>query len=141
MVKIASAPVAFKSDYQRTVALSLAEAEFMALSLCTQEILWKRAMLRDMGHEQVEGTQVWEDNQGAIALANNAGYHARTKHVEIKHHFIRENVPGGLLKIDYIDTKSQLADMLTKALKTKVLKYLREASGIKVKSATKHTQY
>ena len=83
-----------------------------------------------MGHEQIEGTQVWEDNQGAIALASNAGYHARTKHVDIRHHFIRENVQQGLLKIDYIDTKNQIADMLTKALGTKRLTYLFQASGI-----------
>ena len=62
-------------------------------------------MLKDMGHEQVGGTQVWEDNQGSIALANNAGYHARTNHVDIRYHFIRENVQDGILKIDYIDTK------------------------------------
>lgn len=82
MVMIASAPVVFKSKYQRTAVLSSAEAEYMALSLCPQEVLWTRAMLRDMGHEQVRKTQVWKDNQGAIAIANNAGYHARTKHVD-----------------------------------------------------------
>ena len=105
----------------------------MALSLYTQEVLWPRAMLKDMGHEQVRGTQVWEDNQGAIALANNAGHYARTDHVDIRHHFIRENVQDGILKIDYIDTKNQLADMLTKALGTKILKLMCEATGIKSK--------
>ena len=58
MVMIASAPVVFKSKYQRTVVLSSTEAEYMALSLYTQEVLWPRAMLKDMGHEQVGGTQV-----------------------------------------------------------------------------------
>ncbi|OWZ24413.1 polyprotein [Phytophthora megakarya] len=89
MMMISGAPVVFKSKYQRTVALSSAEAEYMALSQCTQEVLWTRAMLKDLGHEQVGATQVLEDNQGAIALASNAGYNARTKHVDIKHHFIR----------------------------------------------------
>ncbi|KAG3031009.1 hypothetical protein PC120_g3394 [Phytophthora cactorum] len=117
----------------RTVALSSAEAEYMALNLCTQEVLWTCAMLMDMGHEQVGATRVWEDNQGAIALASNAGYHARTKHVDTRHHFIRENVERGTLKVDYIDTTRQLADMLTKALGTKTLAFLREASNIKAK--------
>ena len=130
MVMIGKAPVVFKSKYQRTVALSSAEAEYMALSLCTQEVLWVRSMLKDMGQEQKGGTLVWEDNQGAIALACNAGYHARTKHVDIRHHFIRENVECGSIKVDYIDTKHQLADMLTKGLGTKTLKFLREATGI-----------
>ncbi|OWY99374.1 polyprotein [Phytophthora megakarya] len=130
LVMVENAPVVFKSKFQRTVALSSAEAEYMALSLCTQEVLWARAMLKDMGHEQREGTQVWEDNQGAIALASNAGYHARTKHVDIRHH---ENVEDGTVKIGYIDTKPQLADMLTKTLGTKTLQYLRDASSVKAK--------
>ncbi|POM80562.1 Integrase catalytic core protein [Phytophthora palmivora] len=137
MVLMGNAPVVFKSKFQRTVALSSAEAEYTALSLCVQEVLWMRAMLKDMGHEQGNATQIWEDNQGAIALAKNAGYNSRTKHVDIKHHFTRENVENGTVLVDYIDTKQQLADLLTKALGTKALKYLREASGIKDK-ATVH---
>ncbi|OWY91211.1 Retroelement Polyprotein [Phytophthora megakarya] len=113
MVMIGNTSVVFKSKFQRTVALSSAEAEYMALSL--------------------SATQIWEDNQGAIALAKNAGYNSRTKHVDIKHHFTRENVERGTIKVDYIDTKRQLADLLTKALGTKTLKYLSNASGIKMK--------
>ncbi|GMF22448.1 unnamed protein product [Phytophthora lilii] len=133
MVMMGNAPVVFKSKFQRTVALSSAEAEYVALSLCTQEVLWTRVMLQDMGQKQNGGTQIWEDNQGAIALASNAGYHARTKHVDIRHHFERENVERRTVKIDYVDTKRQLADTLTKALITKTLMYLREPSGIKCK--------
>ncbi|GMF45584.1 unnamed protein product [Phytophthora fragariaefolia] len=133
MVLIGNGPVVFKSKYQRTVALSSAEAEYMVLSLCVQEMLWTRSMLKDMGKEQEDATQIWEDNQGAIALAQNAGYHARSKHVDIRHHFIRENVENGTVKVDYIDTKRQLANMLTKSLGTKTLKYLRESTGVKSK--------
>ncbi|GMF52757.1 unnamed protein product [Phytophthora fragariaefolia] len=88
------------------------------------------------GYEQEDATQIWEDKQGAIALAQNAVYmyHARTKHVDIRHHFIRENVENGTVKVDYIDTKRQLADMLMKALGTKTLKFLRESTGVKSKS-------
>ncbi|GMF12666.1 unnamed protein product [Phytophthora lilii] len=116
MVLIDDAPVVFKSKYQRTVALSSAEAEYMVLSLCTQEVLWTRAMLKDLGHEQVGATVIWEDNQGAIGLASNAGYNARTKHVDIRHHFIRENVASDIIIVKYVSTTDQLADMLTKAL-------------------------
>ncbi|POM66037.1 Retrotransposon Polyprotein, partial [Phytophthora palmivora] len=107
MVLMGNAPVVFKSKFQRTVALSSAEAEYMALSLCVQEVLW---------------------------MPKNAGYNSRTKHVDIKHHFTRENVENGTVLVDYIDTKQLLADLLTKALGTKTLKYLREASGIKAKA-------
>ncbi|GMF40942.1 unnamed protein product [Phytophthora lilii] len=130
MVMIGDAPVVFKSKYQRTVAVSLAEAEYMALSLCTQEVLWTRAMLKDLDHEQVGATVIWEDNQGAIGLASNAGYNARTKHVDIRHHFIRENVASDIIIVKYVSTTDQLADMLTKALGSKRLKYLRDTSGI-----------
>ncbi|KAE8880335.1 Retrovirus-related Pol polyprotein from transposon TNT 1-94 [Phytophthora fragariae] len=135
MTMIGSAPVVFKSKYQRTVALSSAEAEYMALSQCTQEVMWTRAMLKDLGHEQVGATQVWEDNQGVIALASNAGYNARTKHVDIRHRFIRENVARDIAKVDYVGTEDQLADLLTKALGTKRLRFLVEASGIRPKPA------
>ncbi|KAE9212782.1 hypothetical protein PF004_g15533 [Phytophthora fragariae] len=135
MMMIGGAPGVFKSKYQRTVGLSSAEAEYMALSLCTQEVLWTRATLKDLGHEQVGATQVWEDNQGAIALASNAGYNARTKHVDIRHHYIRENVARDIITVDYVGTEDQLADLLTKALGTKRLKFLVEASGILPKAA------
>lgn len=133
MVMIGNAPVVFKSKFQRTVALSSAEAEYMALSLCVQEVLWTRAMLTDMGALQRNATTIWEDNQGAIALAQNAGYHARTKHVDIRNHFIREKVERGTVTVEYVDTKNQLADIMTKALGTKTLKFLRDGNGIKDK--------
>ena len=135
MIMIGGAPVVFKSKYQRTVALSSAEAEYMALSLCTQEVFCTRAMLKIFGHEQVGATQVWGYNQGAIALATNAGYNARTKHVDMRHHFIRENVAVNTIMVDYVGTEDQLADMLTKALGMKKLKLLFEASGIRAKAA------
>ncbi|OWY94987.1 polyprotein [Phytophthora megakarya] len=137
MVMIGNAPVFFKSKFQRMVALSSAEAEYMALTLCVQEVLWLRVMLKDMGIKQKEATQIWEDNQGAIALVKNAAYNSRTKHVDIKHHFTRENVKRGTIKVDYVNTKHQFADLLTKALGTKTLKFLSNASGIKMKITAK----
>ncbi|OWZ15147.1 polyprotein [Phytophthora megakarya] len=102
MIMIRGAPGIFKLKYQRTVALSLSEAEYMALSLYTQEVLWTRAMLKDMGHEQMGATQVWEANQGAIALASNAGRNVRTKHVTITQKQVIANftVTNGVADID-----------------------------------------
>ncbi|GMF32519.1 unnamed protein product [Phytophthora fragariaefolia] len=87
----------------------------------------------DMEAPQRNATNFWEDNQGAISLAQNFGYHARTKHVDIHHHFIRENVERGTIQVEYVDTKNQLADILTKALGTKTLKFLRNWNDIKDK--------
>ena len=75
--------------------------------------------MADLGFEQKNPTVIYEDNQGAIALATNPGYHARTKHVDIRHHFVREKVLAGDIKVIYKETEHQLADILTKALGTK----------------------
>lgn len=91
-------------------------------------------MLKVLGHEQVGATEVWEDNQGAIALASNVGYNARTKHIDIRQHFIRENVVNDTISVKYIKTEDQVADMLTKALGNKRLKFLCKASGVKIAS-------
>ena len=73
-----------------------------------------RAMLTDMGMIQDNATQIWEDNQDAIAMAQNSGYHAQTKHVDICHHFIREKIGGGTVVITYVDIEHQLADIMTR---------------------------
>ncbi|OWZ16191.1 polyprotein [Phytophthora megakarya] len=117
MKMISEAPVVFKSKYQRTVALSSVEAESMALS------------------QSSGSSQVYEDNQSAIALASNAGYNAMTKHVDIKHHFIRENIARDVINVNYVSTKDQLADMLTKGLGTNRLQYRIDASGVVAKNA------
>eukprot|EP00644_Phytophthora_capsici_P019157 jgi/Phyca11/133879/e_gw1.926.2.1 len=67
----------------------------MALSDCIKEVVWMRLLLKDIGAEQVGATVIYEDNQGAMALAKNVGYQARTKHIDIRYHFIREKVTSG----------------------------------------------
>ncbi|KAE8977617.1 hypothetical protein PR002_g24958 [Phytophthora rubi] len=77
---------------QKTVALSSTEAEYMALINCVKECVWMRRLLKDIGAEHVGATVIYEDNQGAMALAKNIGYQAHTKHIDIRYHFIREKV-------------------------------------------------
>lgn len=121
----------FNSKYQRTVALSTSEAEYMALIMCTQDVLWARSMLSDFGFEQKASTVVYEYNQGATALATNPGYHARAKHVDIRYHFIREKILEGLIKVIYKETKYQLVNILTKALGTNRMKLICDAMEIR----------
>ena len=109
----------------------------MVLTVCTQKVRWVRYKLKDRGHEQVGETEVRDDNQGAIALARNVGYNARTKHIDIRRNFIRENVVNDTTSVKYIKTEDQVAYMLTKALKTKRLKFLCKASGNKIASTSK----
>jgi hypothetical protein len=124
-------PVVFKSKTQANVSLSTAEAEYVALSLCIQEVLWLKQLLDEMGVSHRKPIVVFEDNQGTIAIANNEGYHSRAKHIDIRHHFIREHIKSNEIKLEYIESKDQLADFLTKAIATKQFQRLLERSNIR----------
>ncbi|KAE9038087.1 hypothetical protein PR001_g8117 [Phytophthora rubi] len=89
-----------------------------------------RRLLKDIGAEQVGATVIYEDNQGAMALAKNVGYQARTKHIDIRYHFIREKVVSNEVELKYVDTKTQLADFMTKGLSSKMLRYLMMQSNV-----------
>ena len=129
MVMLNSSPVVYKSKVQQSVALSTAEAEYIALSLCIQESLWTRNLLSEIGVRDIASTIVYEDNQSAIAIAMNNGYQSRAKHIDIIYHFIREQVQRGNVEIKYIESKDQLADFLTKAISTKQLqKFVRKSN-------------
>ena len=108
--------VSWKSKRQPTVATSSTEAEYMALYSATQEAVWLRRLLSDMGCARGLATTIYEDNQGCIALARNPVFHARTKHIDIKYHFLREKVEEGDIELEYRPTDEMVADGLTKAL-------------------------
>ena len=108
--------VSWGSKKQTTVALSSTEAEYIAASLATQEAIWLCSLLADLKFVQGKPTIIFEDNQGAVALSKNPRYHARTKHVNIKHHFIRDKFESGEIILTYCSTNDMIADMLTKAL-------------------------
>ena len=67
---------------------------------------------------------MYEDNQRAIAIAKNEGYKSRAKHIDIRYHFIRDQVKAKVIRLEYIETKSQLADFLTKAISTNKFQFL-----------------
>jgi hypothetical protein len=89
LFKIANGTVSWSSRRQATVAKSSTEAEYVVLSTATQEAIWLRRLMGDLNKGTEEPTVIYEDNQGAIALAKNPRYHNRTKHVDICHHFVR----------------------------------------------------
>ncbi|GMF60078.1 unnamed protein product [Phytophthora fragariaefolia] len=136
MLMMCGAPVVWRSTFQTTAALSSTEAEYMALSDCVKECIWMRRLLKDMGVDQGGATVTYEDNQGAMALAKNVGYQARTKHIDIRCHFIREKVASNEVELVYVESKNQLADYLTKGLTTKTLRYLMMASNVGPKLET-----
>lgn len=113
---LGSGAVTWQSKKQPTVALSSAEAEYMALSAATQEALWLRSLLSELGFPQRKQTTIYSDNLGAISLTEDSVLHQRVKHIDIRHHFIRDHVTNGSVKAEYLRTEDQPADALTKAL-------------------------
>jgi hypothetical protein len=122
--------VCWQSKKQSSVALSSTEAEYMALSLAAKEVYWLRALLEDLKLDQHTPTTILEDNQGAIALSRNPTAHSRTKHINIRYHFIREAVEDGKVDLVYCRTEEMVADILTKALPAVKFTYLRSKMGV-----------
>ena len=79
------------SKKQPIVALSTAEAEYVVLCSATQETIWLRQLLTDIGQPPADATVIWEDNQSAISLAKNPLCHSRSKHIDTRYHFIQKN--------------------------------------------------
>lgn len=120
-------PVSWQSKKQTTVALSTVEAEYMAMSAATQELLYLRQLLEDLGFPQRNATTLYEDNQGTMALATGRGGMAkRTKHIDIRHHFVKEKIAAAQLKIEYVPSALQRADIMTKGFAVAKFRELRE---------------
>ena len=110
--------VSWRSKKQSCVALSAAEAEYMALSSAAQEAVWLRELCKDLNSELTNPTVIFENNQAAIKMAKNPQYHGRSKHISIKYHFIREQVSTNLIELRYCRTDDMIADIFTKGLGT-----------------------
>ena len=118
--------VSWASKLQPTVALSTSEAEYVAACAAAQEALFQRQLMKDVNLPQLDATVIYEDNTGAIAMTENPIDHQRTKHIDIRYHFIRERVANGDIKLVHVATEDQLADLLTKPLVKQKVKSLRE---------------
>ena len=128
--QIGSSTVSWSSRKQATVAKSSTEAEYVALSSATQEAVWLRRLMEDLGRQMDAPTTIYEDNQGAIELAKNAKYHNRTKHIDICHHFVRERVVSNEIQVIYCPTGDMIADIMTKGLAKLSFEKLRNLLGV-----------
>ena len=120
----------FKSRLQNSVSLSTAKAEYVALSLCVQEVLWAKNLLLEIKIKIDNPVIVHEDNQSANAIAKNEGYQSRAKHIDIRYYFVRDQVKNKVIQLEYIETKLQLANFLTKTISTKKFQFLVAKSNI-----------
>ena len=124
--------VSWRSKKQSCVALSTAEAEYMALSSATQEAMWMRQLFASLVNEYKlsEPTTIYEDNQSTICMAKNNQSHGRSKHIDIKYHFVREQVEQQSIKLIYCKSEEMTADILTKGLLNYQFKKLRSKLGM-----------
>lgn len=122
--------VTWSSKLQDTVALSTTEAEYIGLCNAIKEGMWLRQLYRDIGYDMGAPTVVCGDNQASIALIRLPGVRQRTKHIDVRYHYVRERVEEGDIIVTYISTVDNVADICTKALPRDRVEFLRKAIGM-----------
>jgi hypothetical protein len=116
VVFLGSTPITWVSKKQSTVSCSSTEAEYRSLASAITEVFWIRMVLKDLGVFLPDPPLLWCDNLSALALASNLVFHAKTKHIEVDYHFIREKVVCCDIVVKFVSTTDQLVDILTKCL-------------------------
>ena len=129
---IAGGAVSYSSKKQGSVALSSTESEYMAILHALKEQIWILRFLKEIGYDASNQNIIRCDNQSAIALASNPEHHARTKHIDIQYHFVRNCVEDRRTHLKYCPTEDMVADGLTKALGPERHKRLTKAMGMSV---------
>uniref|UniRef100_A0A2N9HIT4 Integrase catalytic domain-containing protein n=1 Tax=Fagus sylvatica TaxID=28930 RepID=A0A2N9HIT4_FAGSY len=110
--------ITWSAKKQATVSRSSTESEYRALAIASAELCWVRSLLKDLGIYLSDPPILWCDNVSALAIASNPVFHARTKHIEVDFHFVRERVLRKDLVVKFVSTVDQLADIFTKSLST-----------------------
>ncbi|KAM0059035.1 putative RNA-directed DNA polymerase [Helianthus debilis subsp. tardiflorus] len=123
--------VSWMSKLQKSVALSTTEAEYMAVAEASKELIWLKNFLKELGKEQVD-CALFCDNQSAIHLAKNPVFYSKTKHIQLRYHFIRDQVGYSTLKLKKIKGTKNPADMLTKVVTLEKLKLCIASTGLQV---------
>ncbi|GJR77681.1 hypothetical protein Tco_0916646 [Tanacetum coccineum] len=122
--------VSWSLKKQDCIAMSTTEAEYVSLSACCAQVIWMRTQLLDYGF-WYNKIPIYCDSQSAVAISCNPVQHSRTKHINIGYHFIKEHVEKGTIKLYFVRTEYQLADILTKALPKKRFEYLVHRIGMR----------
>lgn len=130
LFKLNGGTVSWRSKKQSCVAISTAEAEYIALSAAAQESLWLNQLISELTGSKNLQITILEDNQSTIAMTHNPQFHGRSKHVDIKYHFVRDHVNSGNIKLVYCPSEDMIADMLTKGLNRENYRKLRNNAGI-----------
>lgn len=119
--------MSWSSTKQRCVATSTTEAEYIALSEASKQGQWIRGLIRELQRtdllEQSLATPIYSDNQGCLAIAQDPIGHRRTKHIDVRYHYIRELIAHGKATVSYLPTADMVADILTKPLAATVFNH------------------
>lgn len=122
--------VAWCSKKQPIVTLSTTEAEFVAAKLCTCQVIWMRRILKALGQKEEECTSIRCDNSSAIKLSRNPVLHGRSKHIDVRYHFLRDLVKEGTISLVHCGSAEQVADIMTKPVKVDTFQRLRAELGM-----------
>jgi hypothetical protein len=127
---MADGAVTWTLHMQKTMARSLTEAKYMALSEACSEIAWLTSLQKEISYSPTAPTSLVSDNQGGIFLAINPAHDHQLKHVDIHYHFIQEYIESKRVNIVYISINDMIADILTKPLEHVKFEYFRKLLGI-----------
>ncbi|GJW06172.1 retrovirus-related pol polyprotein from transposon TNT 1-94 [Tanacetum coccineum] len=122
--------VNWSSKKQDCTVMSTAEAEYVSLSACCAQVIWMRTQLLDYGYKY-NRILMYYDSKSAIAISCNPVQHSRTKHIDIRYHFIKEHVEKGTVELYFVGTEYQLADLFTKSLPKERFEYLVHRIGMR----------
>jgi hypothetical protein len=122
--------VSWSTKKQEIISLSTTESEYVAATYAAKEALWLRSLISQLFGTTLPATTLFSDNQSAIALTKEHQYHARTKHIDVRYHFIRWIVEEGKIRLIYCPTDEMVADTLTKALPSAKVKHFATALGL-----------
>ncbi|GBE87159.1 hypothetical protein SCP_1004060 [Sparassis crispa] len=116
LFKLGNGMITWSSKKQTTVASSTTEAEYMASAEAAKEAMWLQTLFKEIGFEQQDPTILFEDNTVAISIARDPQFHAKSKHFDVKHHYVCEKLRDKYIDIHYCPTEDMIADILTKSL-------------------------
>ncbi|CAI0428715.1 unnamed protein product [Linum tenue] len=129
---LAGGAISWSSKKQPVVTLSTTEAEFVAASFCAAQCVWLKRIVAQMGWlDCVKGTtRIMCDNSSAIKLSKNPVMHGRSKHIDVRFHFLRELARNGTIELEHCGTEEQVAYIMTKPLKLEAFQLLRSRLGM-----------
>ena len=127
---LGSSCTSWLSKKQPNVATSSCEAEYRAAFTAMVECVWLRRLMAGLGVGQPSATTIYTDNQSALVVVRNLVFHARTKHIEVHYHYVRERLSAGEISLVYVPTQDNLADLFTKALPREKFEAFRKALGL-----------